>query len=104
MHLHLASDVALHILPPGPRLPHAFYEVDLAGALREFMAGVNGEMQAVAAVDGPMSGTTAMAALVVGGALHVANIGDSCAVAGVCRYGYVAAEDLFLGPYIVQFR
>ncbi|EEC82551.1 hypothetical protein OsI_27094 [Oryza sativa Indica Group] len=41
-----------------------------------------------------MSGTTAVAALLSGGALHVANVGDSRAVAGVWREGRVAAEEL----------
>ncbi|CAM0907064.1 unnamed protein product [Alopecurus aequalis] len=67
---------------------------DPAGAFREAMTGVNTEMHAAAAVDDSMSGTTAVAALVAGGALHVANVGDSRAVAGVWRDGRVAAEEL----------
>uniref|UniRef100_A0ACD5YSK2 Uncharacterized protein n=1 Tax=Avena sativa TaxID=4498 RepID=A0ACD5YSK2_AVESA len=67
---------------------------DPAAAFREAMVGVNTEMHAAAAVDDSMSGTTAVAALVAGGALHVANVGDSRAVAGVWREGRVAAEEL----------
>ncbi|OEL34621.1 hypothetical protein BAE44_0004358 [Dichanthelium oligosanthes] len=46
------------------------------------MLGANAEMHAAPGVDDSMSGTTAVAALVAGGALHVANVGDSRAVAG----------------------
>ncbi|KAE8817459.1 putative protein phosphatase 2C 65 [Hordeum vulgare] len=67
---------------------------DPAGAFRAAMIGVNEEMHAAAAVDDSMSGTTAVAALVAGATLHVANVGDSRAVAGVWRDGRVAAEDL----------
>ncbi|KAM0866032.1 hypothetical protein ACQ4PT_042906 [Festuca glaucescens] len=67
---------------------------DPAAAFREAMVGVNAEMHAAAAVDDSMSGTTAVAALVAGGALHVANVGDSRAVAGVWRDGCVACEEL----------
>uniref|UniRef100_A0A453AWQ3 protein-serine/threonine phosphatase n=1 Tax=Aegilops tauschii subsp. strangulata TaxID=200361 RepID=A0A453AWQ3_AEGTS len=67
---------------------------DPAGAFRAAMVGVNEEMHAAPAVDDSMSGTTAVAALVAGGALHVANVGDSRAVAGVWRDGRVAAEEL----------
>ncbi|XP_025804595.1 probable protein phosphatase 2C 65 isoform X2 [Panicum hallii] len=66
----------------------------LAAAFRESMLGANAEMHAAAGVDDFMSGTTAVAALVAGGALHVANVGDSRAVAGVWRAGRVVAEDL----------
>ncbi|CAN6200048.1 unnamed protein product [Urochloa humidicola] len=67
---------------------------DPAAAFREAMLGANAEMHAAAGVDDSMSGTTAVAALVAGGALHVANVGDSRAVAGVWRAGRVVAEDL----------
>jgi serine/threonine protein phosphatase PrpC len=67
---------------------------DPAAAFRESMLGANAEMHAAAGVDDFMSGTTAVAALVAGGALHVANVGDSRAVAGVWRAGRVVAEDL----------
>jgi serine/threonine protein phosphatase PrpC len=67
---------------------------DPAGAFREAMVGVNAEMHAAAAVDDSMSGTTAVAALVASGALHVANVGESRAVAGMWRDGSVAAEEL----------
>jgi serine/threonine protein phosphatase PrpC len=67
---------------------------DPAAALREAMLAANAEIHAAAAVDDSMSGTTAVAALVAGGALHVANVGDSRAVAGVWRAGRVVAEDL----------
>ena len=67
---------------------------DPAAAFREAMLGANAEMHAAAGVDDFMSGTTAVAALVAGGALHVANVGDSRAVAGVWRAGRVVAEDL----------
>nr|CAB3458806.1 unnamed protein product [Digitaria exilis] len=55
------------------------------------MLGANAEMHAAPGVDDSMSGTTAVAALVAGGALHVANVGDSRAVAGVWRAGRVVA-------------
>ena len=58
------------------------------------MVGVNEEMHAAAAVDDSMSGATAVAALMAGGALHVANVGDSRAMAGVWRDGRVAAYEL----------
>ncbi|KAG8079516.1 hypothetical protein GUJ93_ZPchr0007g6164 [Zizania palustris] len=67
---------------------------DPAAAFREAMLAANAEMHAAAAVDDSMSGTTAVAALVAGGALHVANVGDSRAVAGVWRDGRVLAEEL----------
>ncbi|KQK14931.1 probable protein phosphatase 2C 65 isoform X1 [Brachypodium distachyon] len=67
---------------------------DPAGAFREAMTAANEEMHAAGGVDDSMSGTTAVAALVAGGALHVANVGDSRAVAGVWRDGRVAAEEL----------
>jgi serine/threonine protein phosphatase PrpC len=51
-------------------------------------------MHAEASVDNSMSGTTAVAALVASGALHVANEGESRAVAGMWRDGSVAAEEL----------
>ncbi|KAL5215683.1 hypothetical protein ABZP36_007084 [Zizania latifolia] len=46
------------------------------------------------AADDSMSGTTAVAALVAGSALHVANVGDKRAVAGVWRDGRAVAEEL----------
>uniref|UniRef100_A0A0D3GU86 protein-serine/threonine phosphatase n=1 Tax=Oryza barthii TaxID=65489 RepID=A0A0D3GU86_9ORYZ len=58
------------------------------------LPAANAEMHAADEVDDSMSGTTAVAALVAGGALHVANVGDSRAVAGVWREGRVAAEEL----------
>jgi serine/threonine protein phosphatase PrpC len=67
---------------------------DPAAAFREAMLGANAEMHAAPGVDDSMSGTTAVAALVAGGTLHVANVGDSRAVAGVWRAGRVVAEDL----------
>uniref|UniRef100_A0A0E0LP33 protein-serine/threonine phosphatase n=1 Tax=Oryza punctata TaxID=4537 RepID=A0A0E0LP33_ORYPU len=67
---------------------------DPAAAFREALPAANAEMHAADEVDDSMSGTTAVAALVAGGALHVANVGDSRAVAGVWREGRVAAEDL----------
>ncbi|KAL6841872.1 hypothetical protein ACP4OV_028384 [Aristida adscensionis] len=67
---------------------------DPAGAFREALVAANAEMHAAAGVDDSMSGTTAVAALVAGAALHVANVGDSRAVAGVWRGGKVAAEEL----------
>nr|XP_051214046.1 probable protein phosphatase 2C 65 isoform X2 [Lolium perenne] len=81
-----------------PRLllasPSSSLAADPAAAFRDAMAGVNAEMHAAAGVDDSMSGTTAVAALVAGAALHVANVGDSRAVAGVWREGRVACEDL----------
>nr|ACG25548.1 hypothetical protein [Zea mays]ACG25572.1 hypothetical protein [Zea mays] len=67
---------------------------DPTAAFREAMLGANAEMHAAPEVDDSMSGTTAVAALVSGGALHVANVGDSRAIAGVWRAGRVVAEDL----------
>ncbi|BAF22374.2 Os07g0646100 [Oryza sativa Japonica Group] len=67
---------------------------DPAAAFREALPAANAEMHAADEVDDSMSGTTAVAALVAGGALHVANVGDSRAVAGVWREGRVAAEEL----------
>ncbi|KAL5197558.1 hypothetical protein ABZP36_001070 [Zizania latifolia] len=67
---------------------------DPAAAFRGAMPAANAEMHAAAAVDDSMSGTTAVAALVAGGALHVANVGDSRAVAGVWRDGRAVAEEL----------
>uniref|UniRef100_A0A0D9X275 protein-serine/threonine phosphatase n=1 Tax=Leersia perrieri TaxID=77586 RepID=A0A0D9X275_9ORYZ len=70
---------------------------DPAAAFREAMLAANAEMHAAAGVDDSMSGTTAVAALVAGGAIHVANVGDSRAVAGVWRgggEGRVVAEEL----------
>jgi serine/threonine protein phosphatase PrpC len=67
---------------------------DPAAAFRAAMLGANAEMHAAPGLDDSMSGTTAVAALVAGGALHVANVGDSRAVAGVWRAGRVVAEDL----------
>uniref|UniRef100_A0A0A9BXE9 protein-serine/threonine phosphatase n=1 Tax=Arundo donax TaxID=35708 RepID=A0A0A9BXE9_ARUDO len=58
------------------------------------MLAANAEMHAASGVDDSMSGTTAVAALVAGAAIHVANVGDSRAVAGVWREGRVVAEDL----------
>ncbi|KAF0906456.1 hypothetical protein E2562_011451 [Oryza meyeriana var. granulata] len=69
---------------------------DPAAAFREALLAANAEMHAAAAVDDSMSGTTAVAALVARGALHVANVGDSRAVAGVWREGRVVAEELSL--------
>ncbi|WVZ66895.1 hypothetical protein U9M48_016054 [Paspalum notatum var. saurae] len=67
---------------------------DPAAAFRAAMLAANAEMHAAPAVDDSMSGTTAVAALVAGPELHVANVGDSRAVAGVWRAGRVVAEDL----------
>lgn len=67
---------------------------DPAAAFRDAMLAANAEMHAAPGVDDSMSGTTAVAALVAGPALHVANVGDSRAVAGVWRAGRVVAEDL----------
>ncbi|XP_047068258.1 probable protein phosphatase 2C 65 isoform X2 [Lolium rigidum] len=75
-------------------LASSSFAADPAAAFRDAMAGVNAEMHAAAGVDDSMSGTTAVAALVAGAALHVANVGDSRAVAGVWREGRVACEDL----------
>jgi hypothetical protein len=72
--------------PLVPRSPPA--------AFRGAMLGANAEMHAAPGVDDSMSGTTAVAALVAGGALHVANVGDSRAVAGLWWAGRVVVEDL----------
>ncbi|KAL6657483.1 hypothetical protein ACP70R_005263 [Stipagrostis hirtigluma subsp. patula] len=74
---------------PGGRLA-----ADPAAAFREALVAANAEMHAAPGVDDSMSGTTAVAALVAGAALHVANVGDSRAVAGVWRDGRVVAEEL----------
>jgi serine/threonine protein phosphatase PrpC len=58
------------------------------------MLGTNAEMHAAPGVDDSMSGTTAIAALVASSVLHVADVGDSRAVATVWRAGMVVAEDL----------
>ncbi|KAG0546093.1 hypothetical protein BDA96_02G418000 [Sorghum bicolor] len=84
-----ARDALPRLLLASPSLA-----ADPAAAFREAMLGANAEMHAAPGVDDSMSGTTAVAALVAGGALHVANVGDSRAVAGVWRAGRVVAEDL----------
>ncbi|KAK3127882.1 hypothetical protein QOZ80_7AG0579680 [Eleusine coracana subsp. coracana] len=78
----------------GDGAPGRLLAADPAAAFREAMLAANVEMHVVPGVDDSMSGTTAVAALVAGGALHVANVGDSRAVAGVWRDGRVVAEDL----------
>ncbi|XP_008670614.1 probable protein phosphatase 2C 65 isoform X3 [Zea mays] len=77
-----------------PRLLLASLAAGPAAAFRDAMLAANAEMHAAPGVDDSMSGTTAVAALVAGGALHVANVGDSRAVAGVWRAGRLVAEDL----------
>lgn len=65
---------------------------DPAAAFREALPAANAEMHAADEVDDSMSGTTAVAALVAGGAPR-GQRGDSRAVAGVWREGRVAAEE-----------
>ncbi|CAD6216871.1 unnamed protein product [Miscanthus lutarioriparius] len=77
-----ARDALPRLLLASPSLAAAG-AADPAAAFREAMLGANAEMHAAPGVDDSTSGTTAVAALVAGGALHVANVGDSRAVAGV---------------------
>ncbi|KAH7666911.1 Protein-serine/threonine phosphatase protein [Dioscorea alata] len=66
---------------------------DPAKAYQSAFLATNSELHE-SEIDDSMSGTTAIAVLVSGATMCVANVGDSRAVAGVWRNGSVVAEDL----------